>query len=562
MQGLTAKKLSSAHIELFMAVLVQNESVFVHFHSTLQPAHFREEYQQLFFRVLLEHYAENKQLPSHSELHAQLKSVFEEEPDIIDDDETTKLEIFLDYAFDPETFKTDPPDSKKMEQYAFRVGPKLMLEKLRSDAAIKLTDTQDLTTDSLSAFFHNSAAQADLLTKQGYSNEPTLTFDGGWDKRDPEYIYTTGFNFFDKYMAGGYKTGEIYGLMAPYGTCKTTLAVMLWCKAAEQCYIEATDPEFDEKSGRKGLTFLVTYEAPLTHEIRHRALMFFAGISRSRLDNMGSSGLDSLNADSDDPLPYEKKKFAKAISHGVFKAERHRVEEKIPILNEHTVCLDFTGSDPRWPNAGSKGVSEIVSRIELEIRNRGGEEKCYVKSVIIDYLGLLVSRDVTIAVGNSNNDEAKVLANHVSVIKHAVSVRFKCHTWLLHQLSGSANSMLNPTRKMWHTDSKGSKSFAENLDYSFVIGQLNLDNLGQIHCTKQRRSKRVPPSIIQVEGEFNTVFEPDNFHIDGKGQIVDKATAESTGFDAVQTFLGSDSTLQSTDNDDYVEHIESEDAND
>ena len=53
--------------------------------------------------------------------------------------------------------------------------------------------------------------------------------------------------------------------------------------------------------------------------------------------------------------------------------------------------------------------------------------------------------------------------------------------------------------------------------------------MGQIACTKYRRSYRQPPSIVKVEGEFNNVYAPDNYHIDSKGQIVDKSTASAVG---------------------------------
>lgn len=518
------RKLSAAHLELFMAVLIQNENVFLHFSDTIDPGHFSGEHFQLLYRVLLDHYDANKSLPSYSELDAGLKSVFEEDPEIISDVAVGNLENFLSYAFDAETFSDYSPSSAKMEKYAFTVGKKILLNKLKTDITSTLSSHTSVDTDELGDFFQRCAEQSEILSQTEYSNKPQLSFEDGWDKSDPEYIYTTGFEFFDRYMAGGYKKGEIYGLMAPYGTCKTTLAVMLWCKAAEQCYAAAlADPE-----AKKGLSFLVTYEAPLIHEIRHRALMFTAGVHRESLDRMGSMGLDALNNDADNPLPYEKYKFSKEVSHGIFKPERQRILEAIPALNQHTVCLDFTGSDPNWPRAGSQGVREIINRIKLELRNRGGEDKCYVKNVIVDYLGLLVDRDVNIKAVDSA-DESKVLAKHVEKLKTNLSVRFKCHTWVLHQLSGAANSIRSPTRNMWHTDSKGSKSFAENVDYSFVVGQLNLEQLGQLHCTKQRRSKRAPPAIIRVEGEYNTVYVPDNFHIDSRGQIVDKADAESTG---------------------------------
>ena len=89
--------------------------------------------------------------------------------------------------------------------------------------------------------------------------------------------------------------------------------------------------------------------------------------------------------------------------------------------------------------------------------------------------------------------------------------------------------MLSATKTLHHTDAKGSKSFAENLDFAMVIGNLNNDSMGQIACTKHRRFRRMPPSVIKVDGEFNMVLAPDNFHVDGKGNIVDKSTMTTAG---------------------------------
>jgi hypothetical protein len=80
-----------------------------------------------------------------------------------------------------------------------------------------------------------------------------------------------------------------------------------------------------------------------------------------------------------------------------------------------------------------------------------------------------------------------------------------------------------------HTDAKGSKSFGENLDFSFVVGALTEDQLGQINCSKLRRHHPMPPSIIKVDGEFNLVLSPDNYHVDNQGKIVDKSISSATG---------------------------------
>jgi hypothetical protein len=524
-----SKRLSSAHIKLLFSVLLRNENVFVHFNGTLTVEHWHEEHYRFIYRVLLDFWAGNERLPTEAETYAEIESYREEDPDIISESAEDDLEDFLNFAFDPATFGSDPPSSEKMEAFALKAGKKLLLERFKQVAIEQLLDGVNI--DSLSNFFQTAATQSEILTHYEHSSGKSLTFSSGWDKSESSITLSTGLAFLDKYMAGGTRAGEAYGLMAPYGTCKTTLAVMLWCLAAEQAYEETLRDDFD---GKKGLSFLVTYEAPKSNEIQHRALMYAARVHRSSLDRMGMEGMSSLGNDSENPLGYEKSKFRKDIDNGVFQPERERIEKVIPWLNEHTVCLDFTGSDPDWPSAGHGGVNEIVNRIKLELRNRGPEY--YAKNVIIDYFGLMVDRDSTL--GPKKSDDHKLYQNMVAVIVEAISTKLQCHTWVLHQLSGAANAMLSATKNVHHTDAKGSKSWAENLHFAFVIGNLNMDSLGQIACTKHRRAGRTPPSIIKVDGEFNDVFAPDNYHIDSKGQIIDKSTAEAAGSSNAQAFHG------------------------
>lgn len=315
--------------------------------------------------------------------------------------------------------------------------------------------------------------------------------------------------------------------MAPYGTCKTTLGVMLWCTAAKQCFEQTLSEDYD---GRKGMSVLVSYEAPLSPEIQHRSVMYAAQINRFSLEKMGSDGLSALSDDPDNPLPYEKKLFAAQIADGVFKPERTRVNECIGWLDEHVHCIDMSGSDrENFPGAGYGGVQEIVNRIKLELRERESDgSEWYVKNVIVDYLGLMVDRDSTLRKSDPVEDH-KAYQAAVAQIVNLVSKPFDCPSWILHQLSGVANATLNPTKVLHHTDAKGSKSFGENLDFCFVIGSLNADSLGQVACTKHRRAAKQAPSVIKVDGEYNLVTSPTNFQIDNKGQIVDKDSMNTAG---------------------------------
>ena len=519
---LQSNRLSGAHLRLFVAILMQNETVFQHFKGKLTVNSFSEESYQLLYRVLIDFSATDNSLPSFAEVWADLETWFEAEPDIISEDGRVELEDFLEYAADPDLFHDYPVQHQKMERFAFKAGKRLLLQLHVQQFQQKLQ--KGVTFEQLPFVLQQTQVQLEMLSMAGHTTQAALTFEPKWDKRNPKFIRTTGLGFLDKYLGGGAVGGEVYGLMAPYGTCKTTLAVMLWCTAAQQSYEAALADDWD---GRKGLSIFVSYEASLSPELQHRALMYSARVSRYSLDRMGLEGMDGLMADVEKPLPYEKIKFARQISDGVFEPERVRVNKVIPWLNEYSLCLDFSGADVTFPSAGNGGILEIIQRIKLELRNRGPEY--YVRGIVLDYLGLMVDRDSTLKAGPKQKDDHKTYQEAGQRVVTEICKPFQCHTWVFHQLSGAANAMLSPTKTLHHTDAKGSKSFAENLDFALVIGNLNNDAMGQLACTKHRRFKRIPPTVIQVDGEFNSVSSPDNYHIDGKGNIVDKSIMAAVG---------------------------------
>jgi hypothetical protein len=517
-------RLSSAQLRLFVAIMLQNQSIFDVVKARLTVDHFNEESYRFLYRVILDYYEVNKCLPLYPELAVELETLLEEDGDLLSEEDREELEEFLAYAYDEETFTGCPVDSIKSEKFAVKVFKKLLARKLHQFVTVEINNA---SVDDLPIFAQRFTQELEEIKYVNATSEVTMSFPTGWDKENPRSIVTTGLSFLDKYMGGGAAPGEGYGLMAPYGTCKTTLGVMLWATTAMKCYADWLADESAEDKKKIGLSVLVTYEASRTPEILHRTAMYAATIRRSSLDRMGLDGLDALGNDSTKPLDYEQTKFKDQINHGVFIPERKRIENIIPILNKHSVCFDFSGADKAFPTAGSGGVNEIITRLKLELKARG--QNHYIKNIIIDYLGIMVDRDSSQKDKNKSKEDHKVYQVAAQEIVTSICKPFNCHSWILHQLSGSANSMLSPTKTLHHTDAKGSKSFAENLDFCFVIGNLNNDAMGQIACTKARRFRKLPASVIQVDGEFNTVRGLDNYYIDDKGGIIDKSTMTIAG---------------------------------
>jgi hypothetical protein len=520
------KGLPSAQQSLLLAILIRNETVFNEFRWRLTVSHFDALPHQLLYRLVLSYVDECDRLPTEPELWSELLSSIEEEPDLLSDEEKEELELLFDFIFNEATYGGEDVCGDKLTQHAFKVAKKLLQSRHLSEMQQELHRVTDLS--SLSGLFSQAQSVCDDISLAEYSRQANLFFNEGWDRFNHGIITSTGVPFLDQLMNGGTKKREVYLLMAPYGSFKTTLGVMLLCAGAKSGYEETLVPGWE---GRKGLYFYVSYEASQQPELQHRALMYAAQIERNRLEAMQASGIGYMSDDPNSPLPYERSLFRQLISDGMFIPERTRITRAIEYLNAHAVCIDLSGVDPNFPRAGHGGIPEIVSRIKLEIRNRGGFDKYYVRGVIVDYLGVLVSNQdssVTRKGGGKDKEDHKVLQESVNNIAREISKKMDTHVWVLHQLSGQANAVRSPTKQLHHTDGKGSKSVAENADFAMVGSALTQDHLGQLWCTKHRRHRRHPPVIVRVDGNFNSVVNPSNYHVDSRGRIVDREMAMSS----------------------------------
>lgn len=509
-----------------LRTLCNSSELFCVFREQLEVSHFGSlETYQLIYRILLSYYEEHAEMPPPDIMWVEVEALLDGMPEgSFSVEELEDLENFLneDYAGHEVDESTYRWASSKIKQ--------LIEESVLQDMAVRVTS--DVLPASLPDMLESWEQRLTDLQSLGHTESSTETYPDEWDRVAGLNLRSTGLSFLDDFLAGGHCAGEVYGILAPYGTCKTTLAAMLFCNEARQAQSRYLECVSEERPIRIGLSVLVSYEAAKSPEVQHRCLMYMGQLQRGSLAAMDSSGIASLAGDPQAPLSYEQKRFSQQISDGMFRTEQQRTEEVVGVMNQHSLILDMTGNDPDFRRAGGGGLKEIASRLKAELshRSRGTTAEYYVENIMIDYVGAMVKRELA-ASGADSSDLRHRITEAGLMSGNLLAKPFGCPVWLIHQLSGVANSSFKPGARLHHTDSAESKSFAENLDFAFVIGNLNDKNQGQIACTKHRRAASKPARVIEVDGDFNTVISRDDLYVDPNNMtVVDQDIAQTVGY--------------------------------
>jgi len=507
-----------------LKALCNSPELFEVFREQLEVSHFGSlETYQLIYRVLLNFHTKHDELPTPELMWVEVEALLESMPEHFSTEELEDLEDFLNNDCDGHSI------DEAMHRWASSKIKQLIEESVLRDMVAKATS--DVVPASLPDMLEGWEEKLTTLESLGYAESSTQTYQPEWDRVAGLNLRSTGLSFIDDFLAGGHCPGEVYGILAPYGTCKTTLAAMLCCNEARNAQASRLAAA-DTGSNRMGLSVLVSYEAPKSPELQHRFLMYMGQIQRASLAAMDATGIQSLSGDTDRPLQYEQKRFAQQISDGMFRTERDRVLEVVSVMNDHSLVLDMTGSDAAFLRAGGGGLKEIASRLKTELshRSRDSTYDYYIENIVIDYVGAMVKRHLAF-LGDDSSDLRHRITEAPLMAANLLAKPFKCPVWLVHQLSGQANASFKPGARLHHTDSAESKSFAENLDFAFVIGNLNEKNQGQISCTKHRRAASRPARVIEVDGDFNTVIARDDLYIDpARMTVIDKDIAQTVGY--------------------------------
>jgi hypothetical protein len=492
------KMLTPSERERMMSAIIRNPAVFDHAREELTPEKFNETeaIYQIAWNVVLAHHEEFGSLPERDLLMAELQALAEQDDELLTTTEWADLEAWVDEAFDP-----DVKPAYDSEKYA-PVGCKLLRRFLEERLALELklsVASQDRVVRDLPSLLTDMQSQADRIQQIGFVDDG-LPFPEGWEQETGIETFSTGIACLDHFLDGGHAGGECYGFLGPFGSCKTTVGVML---AVQACAMAARMTAASNYDGIKRLAFVVPYESP-PGELRMRSLGCAAQVPRKSLKSLKQFGLAGLS-DSQHLQDYEKKLFKKSIAaNEPVEGEQERAKRCIKLLNEHLRFVDMTGHGKgATRGAGRGGVSEISRRIAHQLRREPVPSKPIV--IVVDYVGVM-AKNYQAAKEKDDSALRHFITNAGLESKHMLAAEYDAPCWLLHQLNGKANEKA-PAGRLGHTDAAESKSFGENLDAAIVTGTQTQDGLCLFRLTKHRRTAAIPNRIVKVIGQFNRITD-------------------------------------------------------
>lgn len=481
--------------ETLVAVLIRNEDA----HTTVRDILSIEQFGRfdaglaLAYKIACDFYDEFGMLPDYELLRSEIQEAMVEDPAALDLDEVKRLNDFLEYAFDEDAFeKGDVATSRVYTQWAIKKARRFLQDHLAEQVQHTIVNADGVVEDvaALFAKCHERVEAIDALA----GSKVIEPFPEGWDHRGGIPLVSTGIPFIDPFLGGGHAPGEVYVAMGPYGSCKTTLAVMGVVEAALHGW---TTAQSDPTTDRVGIGFLLSYEAPVDNELRLRALSYAARIHRDSLETMEHLGSLSTSKHLKD---YEKKLFRVQLAKGEkVLGERDRARRAMTWLNQHLCMIDMTGNDPDHRGAGGGFVEEAARAVAAECRRRNA----YPTAVWVDHADAMT--DAYMASAGLDPKEKTEKLKHLPLrARRQIAVKLSCPVWIMHQLTGEANSR-SPGTRMKYTDASGCKAFGQYADFVFTIGTLTKDSLGVFACEKHRRKPPMADTIIRVDGAYHRV---------------------------------------------------------
>ena len=468
--------------------------------SEISIEHFRELdfYLWCIWEVADRFYKRQQRLPALKELRIELEQRMDDPQDYLDDD---VVEDITDFYKELKALDEPPLGKDTAREYL----QQFFREKAWRATGHLASAQSKIPVSIIEAL---DTVKADIAAAESLSAE---AIPSPFDQKQYDPLTVTsnltpyGVPFIDAYLGGGGIAGEVYLLLGPSGSAKTTLSQQLSISLAA---LQMAKWEHGNKRQSLGMSYFVSYEMP-GHEIMARLYANFAQINVQKFLEGAplAKGLDMS--------PQDQVLFAKAIEYGVrVPSEKERYEHAKKRLSNNWRLLDYSGmslneDDMPNPGKGSGLWPEIANQIaaDMESYKRQGKKR-HVAGIFIDYIGIMAHRHCQFHDKDPSRFIRLVCAEAPQNARSYLSYRFRCPVLLVHQLNAAA-AKLKPGQVADMGDAAESKTMSHNCNAVFVVSQPTQDEhrLVRINRQKGRRMPGMGSVVLQVQGQYARVRE-------------------------------------------------------
>jgi hypothetical protein len=313
----------------------------------------------------------------------------------------------------------------------------------------------------------------------------------------PPVATPTTISWIDNYI-GGFRAGDVIGLLGPYAGGKTTMLSTIGVRLARQY----------AATGENKIAVYICYEdgaAKMNWSFYSAA----AHIHRDRFKNkVDSADFWAGLSTRDNVFPYERQLAANRNGE-IILSETDRWNAAKPWLNNHFAFLDFSAT-AEANYRGNGGILEVVAALENLTENLGME----IGVVLLDYMSLMINRQLA---QNASTRHAEQIWRQIQQfpdeLKTHISMPFNTTVVVAHQLAQGDIKNIPSFRYVSHADAQGSKAFGENVHACLCLNKPDPETgVSTIHWSKIRFDRPAcgPYGLVKIDESVVDVWLADD----------------------------------------------------
>ena len=409
---------------------------------------------------------------------------------------------FIDFAFSAPPRELDQQEQRAEKMYVENIlrrflNARLLKPQLKQLVSYSNDNTSPVGFQQLLDQFNKQAQEIKFVGNEAV-NAAYMPDYGDTAKLilPPQFTPTT-IGWIDNYI-GGFRAGDMLGLLGPYAGGKTTMLTTIAIRLAQQY----------AANNQNKLAVYICYEDG-AQKLNYTFYSAAAHIERAAFINKTPEEVWAGLSTRENLKPYERNIPVNANAE-ILLCERDRWTAVQSWYNTNFVFLDFS-ANPDTGGRGNGGVHEIVATLE-NLKAQTGME---IGLVCIDYASLLLNREMAKNPNTKYQEQIwRQLQQLPDELKTYVAIPFTCTVVLAHQLAGSDIKNIPPYRHVSHFDAQGSKSFAENLHACMCLNKPDPEyHVSTINWSKIRFGRPASPyglvridedvvDVRQVDGEY------------------------------------------------------------